>query len=153
MSSIQATRIIQKTEQTNLPKNPVIMISGADVIAEYNKKLDKAIQVYNNRLEKLSSPYFIRTTHSSNGYEYPGRYFYKWVWNEEKQKMERRYVGVAVPEDKDIPEGGFPKAPINLLEGFEYRVFHHDIICSQSNYECFFKFFESYKLMVLRLKV
>lgn len=154
MSSIEATRVvIQKTKQTILPENPVILIGGADVISEYNKRLDRAIQIYNNRLEKLFSPYFIRTTHSSNGYEYPGRYFYKWVWNEDRGKMERRYIGVTVPEDEDVPEGGFPKAPINLLEGLEYRVFHHDVICSQLIYERFFRFFEPHKLVVLRLKV
>ena len=152
MSSIEATRVVQKAKGTSLPEKPVIIIGGADVITEYNKKLDRAIQVYNNRLEKLSSPYFLRTTHSSNGYEYPGRYFYKWVWVEDKERMERRYVGVAVPED-DVPEGGFPKAPINLLEGFEYRVFYHDVVCSQTHYEAFFRFFEPYKLIVLRLKI
>lgn len=146
-------RVAQKTKETSLPENPVIMIGAADVIAEYNRKLDRAIQIYNSRLEKLSSPYFIRISHSSNGYEYPGRYLYKRVWNEDKNKMERRYIGVAVPEDDDVPEGGFPKAPVNLLEGFEYRVFHHDVICTQVMYEYFFKFFESYNLMVLRLKV
>lgn len=153
MSSIEATRVVQKVKETSLPENPVIMISAADAIVEYNRKLDRAIHTYNSRLEKLSSPYFIRTSHTSNGYEYPGRYFYKWVWNGSKERMDRRYVGVAVPEDDDVPEGGFPKAPINLLEGFEYRVFHHDVICSQAMYENFFKFFEQYKLIVLRLKI
>lgn len=152
MSTTEAMRVVQKSKETSLPENPVIMIGAADVIAEYNRKLDRTIHTYNGRLEKLSSPYFIRTSHSSNGYEYPGRYFYKWVWNEDKEKMERRYVGVAVPED-EVPEGGFPKAPVNSLEGFEYRVFHHDVICSQANYENFFRFFEPYKLMVLRLKI
>jgi hypothetical protein len=152
VSQLEAKRIVQRTTPSSLPANPVIIIGGADVIEEYNKGLDKAIKLYNDRLEKLSSPYFIRTRHTSNGYQYPGRYFYKWVWSDEKQRMKRQYVGVAIPED-DAPDGGFPKAPINILEGFEHRIFHHDVICSQTMYDKFFRFFEPHRLMVLRLKV
>lgn len=152
MSRTEASLRITVKQKVVLPENLVIIIGGADAISAYNKQLDRAIKLYNDRLEKLSSPYFIRTRHSSNGYEYPGRYFYKWVWNEDKEKMERHYVGVVIPAD-DVPDGGFPKAPVNLLEGFEYRIFHHDVICSQVMYESFFRFFEPHKLMVLRLKV
>lgn len=143
---------IESVEST-LPKNPVIIIGGADVITEYNKNLDRSIKTFNERLKKLSSPYFIRTNHTSNGNEYPGRYFYKWIWNEDKEKMERKYVGLTVPDDDDVPTGGFPKAPINILEGLEYRIFHHDVICSQKMYERFFTFFEPHNLIVLRLKI
>ncbi|RLI54722.1 MAG: hypothetical protein DRP09_12120 [Candidatus Thorarchaeota archaeon] len=135
-----------------LPNNPVIIIGGADVITQYNKMLQRKISLYNERLEKLSSPYFLRTTHTSNGYQYPGRYFYKWVWNQEKERMERRYVGLVIPEDDEVPEGGLPKAPINILEGFEYKIFYHDIVCSQEMYEQFFHFFEPHGLVVLKIE-
>lgn len=149
---MEATGVVSSVESFSLPESPVIVINAADVIIGYQKKLDRSIQVYNNRLEKLSSPYFIRTSHSSNGYEYPGRYFYKHVWNEEKGRMERVYIGITVPDDDDVPDGGFPKAPVNVLEGFEYKIFHHDVICSYMMYEQFSTFFMPHGFTVLRLK-
>ena len=153
-SSVAIIKVVEKKQSKKiLLKDPVIMIGGADIISEYNKLLDRMVAIYNRRLEKLSSPYFLRTDHTSNGYEYPGRYFYKWVWDEIKGRMLRKYVGLVVPENDEVPEGGFPTAPVNALEGFEYRVIYHDIICTQEMYERFFRFFEKKKLMVLKLKV
>lgn len=154
MGSIEAVVLRQSKKPASvLPDNPVIVIGGADLITQYNKKLDRNIKVYNNRLEKLSSPYFIRTRHTAGGHEYPGRYFYKHIWDEKSDRMKEAYVGLAVPEDDQIPDGGFPTPPINLLEGFVYRLIYHDIICSKKMYDCFFRFFEGKDVVVLKLKI
>lgn len=137
-----------------LPENLVIIIGGADVITDYDKKLDREIAIYNRRLTTLSSPYFIRDRHTtSGGYTYQKRYVYKKVWDEEQQKIKDVYVGKVVPEDDSVPTGGFPAPPINILEGFRYRVIHHDIICSRAMYDKFFRFFIGKNIVTLPLKI
>lgn len=154
MGSTEAVILRQSRKHASaLPDNPVIVIGGADLITQYNRKLDREIGTYNRRLEKLSSPYFIRTRHSTGNHEYPGRYFYKHIWDEESSRMKEAYVGLAVPEDDGIPDGGFPPPPINLLDGFSYRLIYHDIICSKEMYNRFFRFFEGKNIVVLKLKI
>jgi hypothetical protein len=154
VGSAEAVIIRQSRKTTSvLPDNPVIVIGGADLITQYNKKLDREIKTYNRRLEKLSSPYFLRTKHTVGGHEYPGRYFYKHVWDEDSQRMREIYVGLAVPNDNEVPAGGFPSPPVNILEGFVYRLIYHDIICSKEMYDRFFRFFEGKDVVVLKLKV
>jgi hypothetical protein len=154
MGSPEAVILHQSRKQVSvLPNNPVIVIGGAELITQYNKKLDREIKVYNRRLEKLSSPYFIRTKHSVGSHEYPGRYFYKHVWDEDAGRMREVYVGLTVPEGNGIPSGGFPPPPTNLLEGFVYRVIYHVMICSKEMYDKFFRFFEGRDVMVLKLKI
>ena len=155
MGSTEAVVTLRQSRKpiSVLPDNPVIVIGGADLITQYNKELDRQITVYNRRLEKLSNPYFIRTRHSVGDHVYSGRYFYKHVWDINSGKMKEAYVGLAVPEDDNIPEGGFPPPPMNVLEGFVYRVIYHDLICSKEMYDKFFRFFEGKDVVVLKLKV
>lgn len=150
MASAEAT-LIRQSEVSVLPSEPVIIIGGADVITDYNRRLDKAIKVYNRRLELLSSPYFVRIYHSVNEYEYPGRYVYRKIWDEEAEKMREEYVGYVIPEE-DVPAGGIPRAPVNVLEGFVYRGFYHDIICSKEMFNRFFRFFEGKEVITLRIQ-
>lgn len=155
MGNIEAIVLHQDvTARTSvLPINPLIVIGGADVISDYNKKLDRKIKVYNRRLKALSSPYFLRTMHTASGYEYPGRYFYKKVWDEESGKIREVYIGLTVPDDDSVPKGGFPTPPVNVLEGFTYRVIYHDIICSREVFNCYFRFFEGKQVVALRLQI
>lgn len=143
--SVDST-IIEQAEEL------VLIIGGADVIDEYNAALDKKIRVYNDRLDKLSSPYKIRSKHTVNGYEYPGRYFYRKVWDSENERIKEVYVGKTVPDDEDVPDGGFPPAPVNELEGFKFRRIQHDILCPVSSYEKYFDFFVDKDVLVLRVK-
>ncbi|MGD2072506.1 MAG: hypothetical protein PVG65_03360 [Candidatus Thorarchaeota archaeon] len=154
MGSIEAVTVREVSKQVSvLPEDPVIIIGGADIIAEYNKKLDRAIKIYNRRLEKLSSPYFLRTKHKVGEYEYAGRYFYKHIWDEDSGKLKEIYVGLTVPDDEQVPEGGFPPSPTNDLEGFQYRTIYHDIICSRDMFDEFYEFFKGKKIIVLRLRI
>lgn len=134
-----------------LPDRPVIVIGGAAVVARYARDLSRAVERYNRVLERLSSPYFIRPVHYSNGHVYHGRYFYRWVWNEEKGRLETRYVGRHVPDDDAVPDGGFPPPPTDVLDGFEYMMVGNDIITSEDMYERYHEFFADSGVLVLRI--
>jgi hypothetical protein len=67
--------------------------------------------------------------------------------------MKDVYIGLTAPDDDDVPEGGFPPPPTNILEGFQYRVLYHDLICSREMFDQFHTFFKGKKIIVLRLKV
>lgn len=152
MSGQSLSNAEQRVQRTLLPPNPVIILGGHGFIVQMNRKLDREIAVYNRRIEALSSPIFVRNRHVSNGIVYHGRYFYKKVWNSEQDKMREVYLGRTVPvEDDDMPDGGFPPAPIDPLSGFEYQILYDNIICSRQMYDDFFKIFEGKDILVLRL--
>lgn len=149
----QSLSILGHTVQrTLLPPNPVIVLGGYDLIVQMNKRFDRELRKYNRRLKALSSPIFLRGRHVVDGREYHRRYFYKRVWDEEQQKICEVYIGLTVPaDDKDIPDGGFPPAPIDPLNGFEYHVLYDTMVCSRQMYDKFFKIFEGKDILVLRL--
>lgn len=141
------------TQRTLLPLNPVIVLGGYDIIVQMNKRLDSELRKYNRRLKSLSSPIFLRGRHVVDKREYHGRYFYKKVWDEEQGKIREVYIGLTVPEDDDdIPDGGFPPAPVDPLIGFEYQILYNNIICSRQIYDKFFKIFKGKDILVLLLK-
>jgi len=126
----------QIVQRTLLPHNPVIVLGGHSIITQMNKRFDRELRKYNRRLASLSSPIFVRGRHSVGSREYHGRYFYKKVWDEEQEKIRELYIGLTVPDDDtDIPDGGFPPAPVDRLTGFEYQIFYNNIICSRQMYD------------------
>lgn len=142
----------QEVQKTLLPSNPVIVLGGHSIIMQMNKRFDSELRKYNRRLESLSTPIFVRGRHTVGKRKYHGRYFYKKIWDEEQNKIREIYIGLTVPEDDtDIPDGGFPPAPIDILTGFEYQIFYNNIICSRQVYDKFFKVFEGKDILVLRL--
>ncbi len=142
----------QTVQRTLLPPNPVIVLGGYEIIVQMNKVLDRELRKYNRRLESLSSPIFVRGRHTVDGRKYHGRYFYKKVWDEVQEKIREVYIGLTVPEnDSDIPDGGFPPAPVDALTGFEYQMFYNNVVCSRQMYDRFFRIFEGKNVLVLRI--
>lgn len=138
---------VTKTHST-LPANPVIIFGGAEVVEKYKRKLEREMEVYNRRMETLSSPYVLRSRHISGDYQYENRYVYQKVWDDDEGRIREVYVGKTVPEDENVPEGGFPKPPEDPLEGFVFTVMGSDVICTQEMFNRFHQLFIGHNILM-----
>lgn len=141
-SVVSASKIEQVDTDTEKPSR-LLVIDGAEVIEEISSRYERKLKKWHKRMKLLEDPIFPRAKHCSNGKEYHGRYFYERVWDEEEQRIKHKYIGIAVPEDY-VPEGGFPPAPENPLEGLEVQVIGSDVIVSSKMFDKFHHLFEDH---------
>jgi len=123
----------------------VLVIGAKHIIMREYERYAKDLDVYNKRLKDLTDNRFVvRSTHTSNGRTYHGRYINERYWCKTDQRIKQRYFGKAIPEEAikgKEQSKRLPSAPVNPLDGLECQVIGENVTMTSTMYEKFIRLF------------